>query len=97
MKPPSMPGIYADKRNMVFHKRCSATDHFFTKRKELMSKTIETSHEQLMRFSRGLAPSWTPRLVAEWQAGPQTLAGYEQRKLRFTFAPSSLAGAAAYR
>jgi len=26
------------------------------------------------------------KLVAHWQSGPQTLAGYEQSKLRLTFA-----------
>jgi hypothetical protein len=32
--------------------------------------------------AEGLNPGRTAKLAAEWQSGPQTLAGYEQRKLR---------------
>jgi len=36
-----MPARHAEARNMVFHKHPSATDRFFSKRKEIMNKTIE--------------------------------------------------------
>jgi hypothetical protein len=71
---------------MVFHKHPPATHRFFSKRKALMSKTIEPSTPRMIGSARGLEPGRTPKLVAQWQSGPQTLAGYEQRKLRLVLA-----------
>ena len=48
-----------------------------------MDKIIEPSTPRMIGSARGLAPGRTAaKLAAEWQSGPQTLAGYEQRKLR---------------
>jgi hypothetical protein len=36
----------------------------------------------------GVERDRTAKLVAQWQSGPQTFAGYEQRKLRLALAVS---------
>jgi hypothetical protein len=70
---------------MVFHKHPSATHRFFIKRKEIMNKIIEPRTSRI-GSARGLKPGRTARLVAQWQGGVQTLAGYAQRKLRLVLA-----------
>ena len=70
---------------MVFHKHPSATHRFFIKRKELMNKTIEPRTPRV-GSARELEPGPTARLVAQWQSGMQTLAGYAQSKLRLVLA-----------
>ena len=54
-----------------------------------MNKTIELT-TPLLEIAERSQPSRKVRLVAQWQRGPRTLAGYEQRKLRLVFAPSPL-------
>jgi hypothetical protein len=55
---------------------------FFSKRKEAMNKIIEPSTPRMIGSPRGLEPGRTAKLITQWQSGPQTLVGYEQRKLR---------------
>lgn len=74
---------------MVFHKQPAATHPFLSKRKEVMSKTIEPETPRMIGSERGLEPGQTVKLVAQWQSGPQTLAGYEQPKLRLVLASPS--------
>jgi hypothetical protein len=71
---------------MVFHKQPSVTDHFFDKRKEVMNTIIELNTPRMIFSARGLQPGRMATLVAPWQSGPETLGGYEQRKLRLVFA-----------
>jgi hypothetical protein len=49
-----------------------------------MNRTIEQS--TLLKSAERLQPRRKAKLVAQWQSGLQTLAGYEQRKLRLVFA-----------
>jgi hypothetical protein len=51
-----------------------------------MNKTIEPRTPRMIGFAGRLEPDRTPKLVAQWQSGVQTLAGYEQRKLRLALA-----------
>ena len=51
-----------------------------------MNKTIEPSTPRMIGSAGGFEPDRTAKLVAHWQSGPQTLAGYEQRKLRLVLA-----------
>ncbi len=51
-----------------------------------MNKIIEPGTPWMIGSARGLEPGRTAKLVAQWQSGPQTLAGYEQRKLRLVLA-----------
>jgi len=81
-----MPARHPEARNMVFHKHPSATHRYFIKRKEVMNKIIESSMSRMTGSARGLEPGRTAKLVAQWKSGPQTLAGYEQRKLRLVVA-----------
>ena len=71
---------------MVFHKNPSATDRFFSKRKEIMNKIIEPNTPPMIFSARGLEPGRMATLVAQWQSGPETLGGYEQRKLHLVLA-----------
>ena len=70
---------------MVFHKHPSATHRFFIKRKEHMNKIIEPKTPRI-GSARGLEPGRAAKLVAQWQSGVQTLAGYAQSKLRLVLA-----------
>ena len=51
-----------------------------------MNKIIEPGTPRMIGSTRGLEPGRTPKLVAQWQSGPQTLAGSERRKLRLVLA-----------
>jgi len=54
-----------------------------------MSKTIAPNPPRLAGFARGLELGRAAKRVAQWQSGPLTLAGYEQRKLRLVLASPS--------
>ena len=70
---------------MVFHKDPRVTHPFFKNRSDVMNRAIEPSIPRLTGFARGHEAVRLPRLVAQWQTGPQTLAGSEQCKLRLSF------------
>jgi len=81
-----MPARHGEARNMVFHKHPSAIHCFFSERNEFMNKIIEPNTPRMIFSARGLEPGRMVMLVAQWQSGPQTLVGYEQRKLRLVLA-----------
>jgi hypothetical protein len=51
-----------------------------------MNKIIEPGTPRMIFSAGGFEPGRTPKLIAQWQSGPQTFAGYEQRKLRLVLA-----------
>jgi hypothetical protein len=57
-------------------------------RKQRMGKTAEAIRVSSSNCGHDLAPLLTSALVAKWQPGPQTLSGYEQRKLRLVLSPA---------
>jgi hypothetical protein len=56
-----------------------------------MNKTIEPSMPWTTGSARGVELGGTAKLIAQWQSGPQTPTGYEQRKLRMVLARPPLA------
>ena len=71
---------------MVCHKDASVTHRFFSKRKKSMTKTIEAITAKWLLAKPPFARAEGRRLTAQWQSGVQTMSGYAQRKLRFSFA-----------
>jgi hypothetical protein len=54
-----------------------------------MSRTIKAIERHMTPPSkREAVQRHVPKLVAEWQRGPETFFGYAVRKLRLAFAPS---------
>ncbi len=80
-----MPAGYAEARNIVFHKDNARRDTFPDRGNKNMNTTIEQIAATYPTRSE-LAPSRAPGLIAQWQSGPQTFFGLEQRKLRLVLA-----------
>ncbi len=51
-----------------------------------MNKIIEPRTPRMTGSARRVEPGWTAKLEAQCQTGLQTLAGYEQHKLRLVLA-----------
>jgi hypothetical protein len=80
-----MPAEYAEARNIVFHKD-DARRHTFPDRGHTdMSTTIEQFAATHPSESE-LASARASGFIAQWQSGPQTFFGLEQRKLRLVLA-----------
>ena len=84
-----MPAAYAEARNIVFHKDDARRDTFPDRGNKDMSTTIEQIAATYPTGSK-LAPARAAGLIAQWQSGPQTFSGLEQRKLRLVLAPLPL-------